>query len=114
MSRLWVHTMPHLTGDIFLEEAKAMNLMLYGQMVNLSEQQWEELEERCRVRLKWPTHWKQARWHKMMQQVKALGWGTKYGPELMTDYSADSPVTKRPQMRKRVTDTQQDSQRLFS
>lgn len=109
-----MHTMPHLTGDILLEEAKALNLHIFSQMVSMSEQQWEELEERCRTRLNWPLHWKDLRWHKMMQQIKQLGWGTKYGPELMDNYNAESPVAKRPPMKKRGTDKLRGSQQRLS
>lgn len=93
--KTWMLTMPRLTGDILLKEAEAMSLMLHGQMVNLSSEQWDGLEERCRVRLRWPEDWKERRWKKCYKEVLSTGWGTRFGPELLGEYSSSSHTVKR-------------------
>lgn len=99
--------MPRLTEKLFMEEANDMGLSIHGQLVNLSQQQWAELEERCRVKLNWPPNWKAIRWHKCAQEFAKLGWGTKFGPECLADYSASSPTATRLQRKKLAVGKQQ-------
>lgn len=111
MSKLWMYQMPHLAGDIFLNEAEKMNIMIHGQMATMSPQQWDDLEENCRKRLGWHERWKEVRYHKMMQQIYATGWGDTVGPKVLHNFSADSPSVKIKYHRKkqRGIDTEQGS-----
>jgi hypothetical protein len=45
--RLWMYSLPGLTGDILLQEAEAMGIRVYTQMNVISSREWEELEQRC-------------------------------------------------------------------
>jgi len=72
--------MPGLTGDIILEQAQAMGLMIHGQLVNLSPQQWVELQSRCEQALGLSRGWEEEGYKEVVELAKKEGWGKTFGP----------------------------------
>lgn len=77
---LWMYHMPGLTGDILLEVGEAIGLMVFGQMVNLSKQQWVEFRKACEKKLGIDSTWEDKQYQAVVDQCRREGWGTKYGP----------------------------------
>lgn len=71
--------MPGLTGDVLLSQAKEMGLAIYGQMVNLSKEQWVELQKGCETALG-ISGWQDELYRECMNAWKRKGWGTTFGP----------------------------------
>ena len=77
---LWMYHMPGLTGDILLDVGDKMGLMIHGQMVNLSKQQWVEFRQACEQRLGIDSTWEDRQYMEVLDQCRREGWGTTYGP----------------------------------
>lgn len=78
--KLWLLSMPGLTGDLLLQEAEKLGLFIHGQMVNLSRDQWNSLELACRKRLDLPDDWSLQQYNKALTYAQSMGFGTLYGP----------------------------------
>ena len=77
---LWMYTMPRLNASILEDVAKEMNLMWFGQMVNLHPTQWVEFKARCAKKLGLPEDWEDLAYLHAYNLAKQQGWGKKFGP----------------------------------
>ena len=72
--------MPGLDADILKKAADKLKLMWYGQMVNLSPEQWIAFEDTCRTLLNLPESWKERAYLMCYERAKMAGWTSRYGP----------------------------------
>lgn len=76
--------MPGITEELFLKACanacKPHNLFLNGQLVNLSDEQWEQLEDYCREELGLSEDWQEQQYAELVDEMRRDGWMTTYGP----------------------------------
>ena len=84
VKRLWMGSMPGLTQELleiaYENACKPEKLFVGSQMVNLSPDQWAQLEDYCRRSLNLPQNWQDLRYKEVVEQAKKEGWMSKYGP----------------------------------
>ena len=78
--------MPGITGDLLIREAKKLQYFIYGQMLNLSGEQWSRLKKACEESLGLPSNWEEISYAFVVKQSREWGWGTTYGPNGVADY----------------------------
>ena len=72
--------MPGITGDIFLRAASNIDLTSRDSPQNMSESQFENLQNECCVLLGLGKEWADESYSAAVTKARLSGWGTKYGP----------------------------------
>lgn len=79
-----MYTMPGLTEELLFEAyehaCSPNKLFVDSQLVNLDAGQWDQLKEYCRVKLHLPQHWDDLVYKGLVNDMRAKGWGTTFGP----------------------------------
>ena len=72
--------MPKLSETVLIKAAKSMGLQGQAKILALTDDQWDELEERCARELGLPTDWKERTYNDSVNSLRAKDHASNYQP----------------------------------